>query len=54
MVKAGERMGLEAVEVGAKGVTERAVDEELAGRLERARRWVGAKVWFGICFRKTA
>lgn len=37
--------------VGA--VEERVMDEEMAEMLgERAKKWVGVKVWFGVCFRK--
>ena len=32
---------------------ERTMDEEMAERLgERAKKWIGVTVWFGICFRK--
>ena len=34
-------------------VEERVMDEEMAERLgERAKKWIGVTVWFGICFRK--
>ncbi|KAK0514424.1 hypothetical protein JMJ35_003041 [Cladonia borealis] len=37
--------------VGA--VDERVMDEEMAERLgERAKKWIGVTVWFGVCFRK--
>lgn len=37
--------------VGA--VKERAMDEEMAEMVgERAKKWVGVTVWFGVCFRK--
>ena len=37
--------------VGA--VKERAMDEEMAEMLgERAKKWIGVTVWFGVCFRK--
>lgn len=44
--------GFEIVELDGEGVRERAVDEVFAGSLERARKYVGIKVWFGGCFRK--
>lgn len=38
---------------GSNGVLERDVDEALAERLgARAKKWVGIRVWFGICFSK--
>ena len=37
--------------VGA--VKERVMDEEMAEMLgERAKKWIGVTVWFGVCFRK--
>ena len=34
-------------------VEERVMDEEMAARLgERAKKWIGVTVWFGVCFRK--
>jgi len=39
----------------ASEVLERSVDERLSNDLgPRARKWIGVKVWFGICFRKLA
>lgn len=41
------------VEGGDAGVLERAVDENLGEVLgARAKKWVGVKVWFGVCFKK--
>lgn len=38
-----------------EGVLVRGIDEELGEVLgARARKWVGVKVWFGICFKKAA
>lgn len=38
---------------GGNGVLERDVDEQLAEALgERAKKWIGVRVWFGVCFRK--
>lgn len=38
---------------GENGVLERGVDEHLSGMLgPRAKKWIGIKVWFGICFSK--
>lgn len=40
---------------GQNGVLERDVDEQLAEKLGvRAKKWVGIRVWFGVCFRKKA
>lgn len=39
---------------GTNGILERRVDDYSGGVLgERAKKWVGVKVWFGLCFRKT-
>ncbi|KAJ5553441.1 hypothetical protein N7494_002819 [Penicillium frequentans] len=41
------------VEGGDAGFLERAVDENLGEVLgARAKKWVGVKVWFGVCFKK--
>ncbi|PLB35019.1 class I SAM-dependent DNA methyltransferase [Aspergillus candidus] len=50
---AGEN-GLEVVDLdGEEKVRERRVDEGMVGVLgERARKWVGVVVWFGVCFRR--
>lgn len=41
------------VKGGDAGVLERAVDEHLGEVLgARAKKWVGVKVWFGVCFEK--
>lgn len=41
-------------EEGGNGVLERGVDQQLGEALgARAKKWVGTKVWFGICFSKT-
>ena len=38
---------------GGSGVLERTVDEAMGEVLgERAKKWVGVTVWFGVCFRK--
>ncbi|KAJ5793768.1 hypothetical protein N7457_000367 [Penicillium paradoxum] len=43
----------EVVGAGEDGVVVRAVDEELADVLgSRAKKWVGIRVWFGVCFVK--
>ncbi|KAF3398532.1 putative methyltransferase [Penicillium rolfsii] len=40
---------------GQNGVLERDVDEQLAEKLGvRAKKWVGIRVWFGVCFSKKA
>jgi cyclopropane fatty-acyl-phospholipid synthase-like methyltransferase len=40
---------------GQDGVLERDVDEQLAEKLGvRAKKWVGIRVWFGVCFSKKA
>ncbi|KAJ6109311.1 hypothetical protein N7486_001545 [Penicillium sp. IBT 16267x] len=44
---------IDLVEGGGAGVLERAVDENLGEVLgARAKKWVGVKVWFGVCFKK--
>lgn len=48
VVRQGKRWGFEVV----GNVLERRVDESMVEALgPRARKWVGVKVWFGICFR---
>lgn len=43
----------EVVGAGADGVVVRGVDEELGDVLgARAKKWVGVRVWFGVCFVK--
>jgi SAM-dependent methyltransferase len=42
-------------EDGRNGVLERDVDEQVAEKLgARAKKWVGIRVWFGVCFSKKA
>lgn len=56
VVDAAEKAGfqVEGFEEGEK-IRERMVDEGLVEVLgKRARKWVGIKVWFAICFRKKA
>lgn len=51
VVKGAEGQGFKV----ANDVLERSVDERLSVDLgPRARKWIGVKVWFGICFRKMA
>jgi len=51
VVSGAEGQGFEV----ANKVSERSVDEQLSDSLgPRARKWIGVKVWFGICFRKVA
>jgi cyclopropane fatty-acyl-phospholipid synthase-like methyltransferase len=52
VLEAAEGAGFEVVELGGERVRERAVDGGLAERLERARKYIGVTVWFGVCFRK--
>ena len=52
VLESAEKAGFEAVEVGGEKVREGAVDEDLAADFERARKYLGVHVWFGICFRK--
>lgn len=54
VLEAAEGLGFEVVELGGEQVREREVDERLAEEFVRARKYVGVKVWFGICFRKVA
>jgi hypothetical protein len=43
----------EVVGAGADGVLVRGVDEQLGDVLgARAKKWVGVRVWFGVCFSK--
>jgi SAM-dependent methyltransferase len=54
VVVSAERFGFEpvALDEGGQRVRERSVDEAMVEGLgERARKWVGVTVWFGICFR---
>ncbi|GAD98393.1 hypothetical protein AOR_1_994194 [Paecilomyces variotii No. 5] len=51
VIQAARRTGLEVV--GDEAVKEKAVDENMLEVLgPRAKKWVGVKVWFAICFRK--
>lgn len=52
VVDVAREMGFEIVEVAGERVRERVVEEDLVQGMERARKYVGLKVWFGICFRK--
>lgn len=52
VLREAEKAGFEVMEVGGERVRERAVDEDLAAGFERARKYLGVMVWFGICFRK--
>ncbi|KAK4861528.1 hypothetical protein LT330_003563 [Penicillium expansum] len=56
VLDAAREAGFEVEEVvgaGADGVVVRGVDEELGDVLgARARKWVGVRVWFGVCFVK--
>lgn len=57
VVKAAEEGGFQLVDITGKDgegvVLERAVDEQLAEKLgARAKKWIGRKVWFGMCFSK--
>lgn len=54
VVAAAKRVGFEvvALDEGGQRVRERSVDEAMVEGLgERAKKWVGVTVWFGICFR---
>lgn len=49
VIAEAERQGLEVV----GDVQERSVDEDMSQRLgQRAKKWIGVTVWFGILFRK--
>lgn len=57
VLAAAEEVGFQVEDVfgeeGENGVLERGVDEHLSGMLgPRAKKWIGIKVWFGICFSK--
>ncbi|KAL5339917.1 S-adenosyl-L-methionine-dependent methyltransferase [Aspergillus crustosus] len=58
VVAAARRAGFEVValdELGEERVRERRVDEAMVKELgERAKKWVGVMVWFGVCFRMRA
>lgn len=59
VLAAAEAAGFQVEDIvgqdGSNGVLERDVDETLAERLgARAKKWVGIRVWFGICFSKKA
>ncbi|KAJ5789860.1 uncharacterized protein N7518_006871 [Penicillium psychrosexuale] len=57
VLDAAREAGFEVVEVvgaGADGVVVRGVDDQLGDVLgARAKKWVGVRVWFGVCFVKT-
>ncbi|MCJ1445788.1 MAG: hypothetical protein MMC23_006293 [Stictis urceolatum] len=56
VLEAAGGVGLKVVDVDGEGVRVREVREELVrdGKLgERARKWVGVKVWFGVVFTKS-
>ncbi|KAJ5658565.1 uncharacterized protein N7484_002214 [Penicillium longicatenatum] len=56
VLDAAKKVGFQVtnlVEGEDAGVSERAVDEHLSEVLgARAKKWVGVKVWFGVCFKK--
>lgn len=57
VVKAAEEVGFQLVDISGEDgdgvVLERGVDEQLAEKLgTRAKKWIGVKVWFGMCFCK--
>ncbi|KAL6235933.1 hypothetical protein BDW75DRAFT_125271 [Aspergillus navahoensis] len=54
VIAAAERAGFEVVPLDeGEVVKERRVEEEMVERLgSRARKWVGVRVWFGVCFRR--
>lgn len=54
VVDAAQKAGFTVEEVDGERVRERTVDESMAELLgRRAKKWIGIKVWFGICFRKS-
>ncbi|PLB43534.1 putative methyltransferase [Aspergillus steynii IBT 23096] len=55
VVDAAQKAGFTVEEVDGERVRERTVDENMAEVLgRRAKKWIGIKVWFGICFRRNA
>jgi cyclopropane fatty-acyl-phospholipid synthase-like methyltransferase len=59
VLAAAEEAGFQVEDIvgpeGQNGVLERDVDEQLAETLGvRAKKWVGIRVWFGVCFSKKA
>lgn len=57
VLAAAEQAGFQLEDIfrdeGENGVLERGVDEQLSGMLgPRAKKWIGIKVWFGMCFSK--
>lgn len=57
VLAAAEKAGFQVEDLSGtdegNGVLERIVDEMLAEALgERAKKWIGVRVWFGICFSK--
>lgn len=59
VLAAAEAAGFQVEDIAGQdcqnGVLERDVDEQLADKLgARAKKWVGIRVWFGVCFSKKA
>ncbi|CEO59440.1 hypothetical protein PMG11_04115 [Penicillium brasilianum] len=57
VLAAAEQAGFQVEDIvgeeGQNGVLERDLDEQLAEKLgARAKKWIGIRVWFGICFSK--
>ncbi|PYH99643.1 S-adenosyl-L-methionine-dependent methyltransferase [Aspergillus ellipticus CBS 707.79] len=53
VVAAADQAGFQMEKLGGQSAWERTVDETLAGLLgQRAKKWTGVTVWFGICFKK--
>lgn len=53
VLEAAEACGFQIDRLGDEEVMERTVDEKLAETLgKRAKKWIGVKVWFAMCFRK--
>lgn len=54
VLAAAEACGFRIEELGGEEVMEKSVTQELAEVLgKRAKKWVGIKVWFGMCFKKS-
>jgi cyclopropane fatty-acyl-phospholipid synthase-like methyltransferase len=53
VLKAAEKAGFDVEELDGERVHEIKVDEAMVKDLgQRAKKWIGITVWFGICFRK--
>ncbi|KAF7597592.1 hypothetical protein BBP40_000070 [Aspergillus hancockii] len=53
VLRAAEKAGFDVEELDGECVHEVKVDETMAKDLgQRAKKWIGITVWFGICFRK--